>query len=425
MESGLGDHSFDSVVRYCQLHDLDYDMRGNFEGSAMEISASTSQHDGVRRAFELAHLIMANLRLEQVALERLQRAIKLNWEAESKNLESRTSRAMLDLLVQPSTKALPDPRFASVTPEDAGRLGLADLRRALDVELTPDNLEVIIVGDFEEAELERCVLRYLGTLGAGGAGAGGERVWDDEELYAKLFHLETRTRAVRARVEIPDDSVRSHVSMGFASVNRWGVMDHIRNLWEEFPGGERALDAKMRRHGDMFVARCIALLADIVNNRLYERVREKGGLVYSVDMSFDPLFYADAGFFTFSLAPFPDKIDVAVDLVKAIVADVQANGVTDTELEEARRPTLAEIRQNLEKNAYWLSLMQGLQSDDTQPKTLASVSDILASYKDLTVEDISGVARCVLKDFDKRLVVSTGLSGKYDAVSVSDDGPKP
>ena len=39
-------------------------------------------------------------------------------------------------------------------------------------------------------------------------------------------------------------------------------------------------------------------------------------------------------------------------------------------------------------------------------------------------QDISGVAKCVLKDFDKRLVVSTGLSGKYDAVSVSDDGPK-
>jgi len=48
----------------------------------------------------------------------------------------------------------------------------------------------------------------------------------------------------------------------------------------------------------MFVARSIALFSDVINNRLYERVREKGGLVYSVDMSFDPMFYADAGFFT-------------------------------------------------------------------------------------------------------------------------------
>ena len=69
-----------------------------------------------------------------------------------------------------------------------------------------------------------------------------------------------------------------------------------------------------RAHGDMFVGRCIALLTDVINNRLYERVRERGGLVYSVDMAFDPLFYADAGFFTLALAPFPEKMEVAVDL---------------------------------------------------------------------------------------------------------------
>lgn len=48
------------------ITDLDYDMRGNFEGSAMEISASTTEPAGVRRAFEIAHLIMSGLRLEQV-----------------------------------------------------------------------------------------------------------------------------------------------------------------------------------------------------------------------------------------------------------------------------------------------------------------------------------------------------------------------
>ena len=62
------------------------------------------------------------------------------------------------------------------------------------------------------------------------------------------------------------------------------------------------------------MGRCIALLTDVINNRLYERVRERGGLVYSVDMAFDPLFYADAGFFTLALAPFPEKMEVAVDL---------------------------------------------------------------------------------------------------------------
>ena len=150
--------------------------------------------------------------------------------------------------------------------------------------------------------------------------------------------------------------------MGFSSVNRWGVWHHVRDLWDDFPGGERQLDKRMRDHGDMFVSRCIALLSDVVNNRLYERVRERGGLVYSVDLSFDPLFYADVGFFVISLAPFPDKMDVAVQLVQTILADVQANGITEKELEASRRPTISEVRQNLERNSYWMSLMQGTNS---------------------------------------------------------------
>jgi hypothetical protein len=227
-------------------------------------------------------------------------------------------------------------------------------------------------------------LRYLGTLAQCGARGTPQRVWDDEEVYAKMYHIGTRNRAVRAHVRIPDDTARSYVAIGFSAVNRWGVhqvrsllaftstkvqiltqnivRQYVRDVWHEFPGGERALDLRMREHGDMFVgphftcfttstkvqiltkigaarclaplaavlvlsllasqestntdakfrstlpgaarrrtqrqaaraylltttkiriltqnaaARCLALLADVLNNRLYERVREKGGL---------------------------------------------------------------------------------------------------------------------------------------------------
>jgi hypothetical protein len=46
-------------------------------------------------------------------------------------------------------------------------------------------------------------------------------------------------------------------------------------------------------------------------------------LVYSIDISYDPLFYANAGFFSIHLAPVPDKMDFAIDLVKSIIAQVQ------------------------------------------------------------------------------------------------------
>jgi hypothetical protein len=121
-----------------------------------------------------------------------------------------------------------------------------------------------------------CVyLRYLGTLAQCGARGTPQRVWDDEEVYAKMYHIGTRNRAVRAHVRIPDDTARSYVAIGFAAVNRWGVhqvrsllaftgtkvhiltqiflRQYVRDVWDEFPGGERALDLRMREHGDMFV----------------------------------------------------------------------------------------------------------------------------------------------------------------------------
>jgi predicted Zn-dependent peptidase len=220
MESGLGRHSYDAVVRYCQLHDLDYDMRSNFEGSLVSISASTTEATGLRRAFEIAHLIMSRPRIEDVALERLVRIIKVNWDSDYKNLETRVSRSMLELLVHPTTEKHADARFLPPTPADAEALTPDDMHHALTVEMTPDNLEVIVVGDFDEAELERCLLRYLGTLGPDARGMGAEeagalggavghvdgageamqRVWEDEELYADMFHVHARQRPVRAKV---------------------------------------------------------------------------------------------------------------------------------------------------------------------------------------------------------------------------------
>ena len=64
---------------------------------------------------------------------------------------------MLELLVHPTTEKHADARFLPPTPADAEALTPDDMHHALTVEMTPDNLEVIVVGDFDEAELERCL----------------------------------------------------------------------------------------------------------------------------------------------------------------------------------------------------------------------------------------------------------------------------
>jgi predicted Zn-dependent peptidase len=151
-----------------------------------------------------------------------------------------------------------------------------------------------------------------------------------------MFHVALREKPATARVLVPEDSERSFVTMAFSTVNRWGVKGHARDTFEEFPGGEAAFDACMSRHGSMFVSRSLALAQDVLNNRLYEGIRERGGLVYSIGIEWEPYQYMDAGFFSITLAPMPEKQDVAIEKVTLIIQEFLRNGFTEEEMSASK-----------------------------------------------------------------------------------------
>lgn len=55
-------------------------------------------------------------------------------------------------------------RFRDAAPEDIEALTLEGMRQAIAAQLHAGNLEINIVGDFNPAQLENLVLRYLGTV---------------------------------------------------------------------------------------------------------------------------------------------------------------------------------------------------------------------------------------------------------------------
>jgi Peptidase M16 inactive domain len=55
-------------------------------------------------------------------------------------------------------------RFRDPRPEEIEALTLEGMRSVVMGQLVPSNLEVSIVGDIDAAELEDCLLRYLGTV---------------------------------------------------------------------------------------------------------------------------------------------------------------------------------------------------------------------------------------------------------------------
>lgn len=71
-----------------------------------------------------------------------------------------------------------------------------------------------------------------------------------------------------------------------------------------------------------------------MSSRLFQEVRERRGLVYSV-FSF-AAFHADAGLSGVSLSCLPDKAAAAIDVVTTEVDRLAADGITDDELADAR-----------------------------------------------------------------------------------------
>ncbi len=69
-------------------------------------------------------------------------------------------------------------------------------------------------------------------------------------------------------------------------------------------------------------------------SRLFQEVREKRGLAYSVYSS--PSSYVDTGIVMVELGTAPSRMGEAVDVVDRVIADLLADGVTDKELDVAR-----------------------------------------------------------------------------------------
>jgi predicted Zn-dependent peptidase len=134
------------------------------------------------------------------------------------------------------------------------------------------------------------------------------------------------------------------------------------------------------------------LLASIVgggtSSRLWQKVREERGLAYSVGASAS--MYQDCGLFSASAATSPDQAGEVLDLIVAEMREVNANGVTDAELELAKQQSRASILLSLEDSASRAAALA--QSEMVHGRQI-SVDETLENIENVTAEEIHDLAR--------------------------------
>lgn len=198
-----------------------------------------------------------------------------------------------------------------------------------------------------------------------------------DKLIEKYF--ESNCSKENRAVEIePDVNYTSNTLHSVKSINQ----SHVQLAWGAYPFNSPQSSA---------CAMLASVLGGGLTSRLYQSVREKNGLAYSVYAY--PSSYLKAGSFEIYVGMSPENSVKTCSLVKKEIDLLLENGVTETELARAKIQAVNSIYMAAE-NPMTLMRLYGRSLLKYNDKF--SIEKDVARYKSVTLQDINNVARDML-----------------------------
>ena len=130
-----------------------------------------------------------------------------------------------------------------------------------------------------------------------------------------------------------------------------------------------------------------AVLGGGMSSRLFQEVREKRGMAYSV-YSFVQNF-ADCGQFGVYVGSLPSKIDDVLSVVKGTIGDIAANGITADELRRGKGQLRGGMVLGLEDSG---ARMTRIAKAELVTGELPSISEALDRINAVTLDEVASVA---------------------------------
>ena len=256
----------------------------------------------------------------------------------------------------PKVLASGDHRFGIPAREDAMARTLDELRAWLAPQLSSGPIELSLVGDLD---VEKAVAAAASTIGA-------------LPPRADKPALEELRRVSSAGPGEHTLTVNSSVSKTVLAF-----------YWP-------TTDAR-----DMARTRRLAMLANILSDRLRKTVREELGGSYSPSANSVPNeTYRDYGFIAARVMVDPAEADKVRAAVLSDAEDLAKHGVTDDELNRARLPVLTSLRETERTNGYWLNAV--LAAAQEQPWRLDRARDRYSDHEAITKAELDALAAAYL-----------------------------
>jgi predicted Zn-dependent peptidase len=253
----------------------------------------------------------------------------------------------------------------SITPMTRNQINSFYRRR-----YTPPNIVVAAAGNLEHATVVRLVRKALaGTaLDSSAADPAGPRTGSKRVRHQKP-HTVVRNR----------DTEQAHVVLGGVGIGRRDERRFALGVLNNVLGGG-------------------------MSSRLFQEIREKRGLAYSVYSYASQ--YADAGLFGVYAGCAPGKVEEVLDLTRAELARVADKGLTDEEISRGRGMVKGSYVLGLEDSG---SRMSRLAKSELLYGDLMTVDELLRRVDTVTREDINAVAAELLSQ-----PMSLAVVGPFD-----------
>lgn len=152
-------------------------------------------------------------------------------------------------------------------------------------------------------------------------------------------------------------------------------------------------------------ARQLDTLAQIISDRLFEKMRSTDGAAYSpsATSSYPLAFEKSQGFLLVSSQLKPDRIDYFYGLIASICHDLATTPVSADELSRTIEPNRQLLARASTGNAFWMTMLEGATRDK---RYYAATRNIARDMVDVTPADIQRLAaRYLIADHSYSVVV--------------------
>jgi predicted Zn-dependent peptidase len=233
-----------------------------------------------------------------------------------------------------------------------GGLRRQDLLHYIDTHYDPAQTIVAIAGNFDQARLDPMVAKYFGKKrGPMTNSVNGRR---PPELHGGVLLKKKRLEQV-------------HLCLGLKGI--------------------------AAGHKDRYALYALnSVLGGSVSSRLFQEIREKRGLAYSIYSFLSG--YSDSGMVTVYAATRPKEVDRVVDLICREIGRIGTKGIERKELERAKTQMKGSLMLSLESSH---SRMSKLAKDELTYGRHLSLEDMLVHIDRVNEEQTSDVARRFFK----------------------------